>query len=106
MQRRSHELDKAVRAALRYDGIGNLSRLRDAAGLSGAQFGAMRRGHHSISPAAARRLLRVLRTWAEMCARRADRLRNALQSAGHGQDKAVQGWSGLGWARSGRATQG
>ena len=78
MQHRSRELDKAVRSALRYDGIGNLSRLRDAVGLSGAQFAALRRGHHSISDVAARRLLRVLRSWAQQVERRADRLRSAL----------------------------
>ena len=73
------ELATAVCAALRYDGIGNLTLLQEAAGLSGAQFAALRRGRYPISPTVARRLARTLRTWAEQCERRAARIAQALQ---------------------------
>ena len=85
-------LTHAVRAALRYDGVGNLSTLRDAAGFSGHGFAALRRGQRRISPAAARRLARVFAAWARACAARADRITRALRSdqAPGGQNEAEQ----------------
>ena len=72
-------LTNAVRATLRYDGVGNLSALREAAGFSGYGFAALRRGQRRISPAAARRLARVFASWARACAARADRITEALR---------------------------
>ena len=73
-------LTRVVRATLRYDGVGNLSALREAAGFSGHGFAAFRRGQRRISPAAARRLARVFATWARACSTRADRITEALRN--------------------------
>ncbi|HXI65709.1 MAG TPA: hypothetical protein VNH14_14515 [Gemmatimonadales bacterium] len=73
-------LTNAVRAALRYDGVGNLSVLREAAGFSGHGFAALRRGQRHISRSAARRLARVFATWARVCEMRADRITAALRN--------------------------
>ena len=73
-------LTHAVRRALRYDSVGNLSVLREAARVSGGAFAALRRGQRRISPAAARRLARVFTTWARACSARADRITEALRN--------------------------
>ena len=78
------ELSKAVRAALRYSQVGNLTNLREVSGLSGQGFTAFRRSRHSISRAAACRIARTFRTWAAQCTRRADRIAQALTQ--HGTD--------------------
>jgi hypothetical protein len=74
-----NELAKAVRASLRYDGLGNLGVLRQASGLTGVGFSALRRGRHPIAPAAARRIARTFRLWATACERRAARIIQTLQ---------------------------
>jgi hypothetical protein len=76
----TESLTSAVRAALRYQGVGNLSALREAAGFSGHAFANVRRGQRRISPSAARRLARVFATWARACAMRADRITQALSN--------------------------